>query len=57
MGALWEGGQGSEDEEPKKKVKIMATNLRMWQGVDLEGLKYKERFEGSKIGKPYTLDE
>ena len=57
MGAEWEGGQAQEDEEAKKKGKMMATNLRMWQGVDLEGLKHRERFEGSKLGGAYTLDE
>ena len=56
MGATWQGGQSWEGEEAKQKQEaVMACNVRMWEGVDLEKLKYKERFGGKEVGKPYEL--
>ena len=53
------GNEAKKDEkkDEKKKEPIMACNVRMWEGVDLEKLKYKERFAGSGIGKAYQLGE
>lgn len=58
MGATWSGGQSWDGEEAKeKKEPIMACNLRMWHGVDLDHLKYKDRIPGKSFGKAYELGE
>lgn len=58
-GSEEKGNEAKEEEkgEGKKKEPIMACNVRMWEGVDLGKLKYKERFAGSGIGKAYQLGE